>query len=64
MVIAILYTMFKLFKKKCPVCKTDLKEGNDYPEGFGKKFHSEECREQYRKQIIKERSKSRGGCCS
>ncbi len=55
--------MFKLFKKKCPVCKMELKEEKDYPEGYGKKFCSEECKEEYRKKIVKEQSKSGGSCC-
>ena len=55
--------MFNLFKKKCPVCKMELKEGKDYPEGFGKKFCSENCQENYRKKLVKAKSKSDGGCC-
>lgn len=55
--------MFNLFKKKCPVCKMELKAGEDYPEGFGKKFCSEDCREEYRKELAKEQSKGGGGCC-
>lgn len=54
--------MFNFFKKKCPICKMELKEGENYPEGFGKKFCSDECREEYRKKLAKEQSKS-GGCC-
>ncbi len=55
--------MFKLFTKKCPVCKMELQEGKDYPEGSGKKFCSEECRETYRKKLVKGQSKAGGGCC-
>lgn len=56
--------MFNLFNKKCPVCKMELQEGKKYPEGFGKKFCSENCKEEYRKQADKEQSKhSHGGCC-
>lgn len=55
--------MFKLFKKKCPVCKMELKEDGDYPEGFGEKFCSDECREEHRKKLAKAQSKSKGGCC-
>ena len=55
--------MFNLFNKKCPVCKMELEEGKDYPEGGGKKFCSEACKEEYRKKLVKERSKSSGGCC-
>ena len=53
--------MFNLFKKKCPVCKMELKEGGYYPGGFGKKFCSDECREEYRKKLAKEQSGSSGG---
>lgn len=55
--------MFNLFKKKCPVCKMELKEGKDCPEGYGKKFCSEECKKEYRKRLVKEQSKSSCGCC-
>ena len=56
--------MFKLFKQKCPICKMELEKGKDHPEGFGKKFCSENCKEEYRKQLAKEQSQdSRGGCC-
>ncbi len=55
--------MFKFFKKQCPICKMELKEGRNYPEGFGKKFCSEECKEKYRKEIVKDRSKHSGSCC-
>ena len=55
--------MFNFFKRKCPICKMELKEGKDYPEGGGKKFCSEKCREEYRKKLAKEISKSSCGCC-
>ncbi len=55
--------MFNLFKKKCPVCKMELEKGKNYPEGYGKKFCSEECKEEYRKKAVKEQSKSSGSCC-
>lgn len=55
--------MFKFFRKKCPICKMELKEGKDCPEGGGKKFCSEECRETYRKKLVKEQSKAGRGCC-
>lgn len=55
--------MFKLFKQKCPICKMELMEGKDYPEGAGKKFCSEECRETYRQNLIKGQSKAGGGSC-
>jgi len=54
--------MFRLFKQKCPICKMELKENSI--EGFGKKFCSEECREEYHKRLAKEQSqRSRSGCC-
>lgn len=55
--------MFNLFKKKCPVCKMELEKEKNYSEGGGKKFCSENCREEYRKKLFKEQSKSSGGCC-
>lgn len=56
--------MFKFFKQKCPICKMELEKGKDYPEEFGKKFCSENCKEEYRKQLAKGQSqRSRGGCC-
>lgn len=42
----------------------ELGKEKDYPEGFGKKFCSENCKEGYRKQVVKEQSRhSGGGCC-
>jgi len=36
----------------------------EYPEGFGKKFCSAECKEEYRKKLAKEQSQSgKGSCC-
>lgn len=56
--------MFNFFKQKCPVCKMELGKDQVYPEGFDKKFCSENCREEYRKQLVKEQSQhSRAGCC-
>ncbi len=55
--------MFNLFKKKCPICKMELKEGEYHPKGAGKEFCSEECRETYRKKLVKEQSKAGGGSC-
>ncbi len=55
--------MFNFFKKKCPVCKMELKEGEYHPMGFNTKFCSEDCREEYRKKLVKEQSKSGGGSC-
>lgn len=40
-----------------------LEEGKKYPEGFGKKFCSENCREQYRKEKVKDQSRKSHGCC-
>ena len=51
------------FKEKCPVCKMELKQGKEYPEGYGKKFCSENCKEEYRKKLVKEESKQGGGRC-
>ena len=39
-----------------------VKERNN-PEGFGKEFCSESCKEEYGKQSEKEKSKQDGGCC-
>ena len=55
--------MFGLFKQKCPTCKMELEKGKDYSEGFGKKFCSENCKEEYRKQAAKEQSGKSSGCC-
>ena len=55
--------MFNIFKKKCPVCKMELVKGKIYPEETGKKFCSENCKEEYKKQLIQEQSKHPGGGC-
>ncbi len=58
--------MFKIFKKKCPICRMALKDGQTYPEGFGKQFYSERCKDQYRLLLIKKeqpRKSKGGGCC-
>ena len=56
--------MFNFLKEKCPVCKMELEKGKVYPEEFGKTFCSENCKEEYRKQLSKEPSQhSGGGCC-
>jgi len=56
--------MFNLFKEKCPVCKMELQKGKVYPEEEGKKFCSENCKEEYKKQSMQEQSHhSGGGCC-
>ena len=56
--------MFNIFKEKCPVCKMALEKGKDYPIESGKKFCSENCKEEYKKQSISEQSHhSGGGCC-
>ena len=42
----------------------ELEKGKAYPEGYGKKFCSENCREEYRKKLVKEQSQhSSGGRC-
>lgn len=56
--------MFNLFKQACPVCKMKLEKKKDYPEGYGKKFCSESCKEEYQQRLGKEQSHpSGGGCC-
>lgn len=56
--------MFNLFKEKCPVCKMELEKGKNYPEESGKKFCSENCKEEYKKQSVEKHSHhSGGGCC-
>lgn len=57
--------MFNVFKERCPVCKTELMKGKEYPEERGKKFCSENCRKTYSNKSAQEeqKSKSRGGCC-
>ena len=55
--------MFNFFKEKCPICKMTLQKGKEYPQGYGKKFCSENCKEEFRKQIVKEQSKPSRGCC-
>ena len=55
--------MFNLFKEKCPICKMELVKGKEYPEGYGKKFCSDNCKEEYRKKLAREQLKSSGGCC-
>ena len=55
--------MFKIFKEKCPICKMELKKGKDYPEESGKKFCSENCKEEYKKQNVEKNPKRSGGCC-
>lgn len=54
--------MFNLFKQKCPICKMELENGKDYPEGYSKKFCSENCKEEYRKKIVKEQPRPSGRC--
>ena len=53
--------MFNFFGQKCPVCKMELEKGKDYPVAGGKKFCSENCREEYRQQLVKEQSQHSGG---
>lgn len=54
--------MFNFFKKKCPICKMELIEGKEYPVEYGKKFCSENCKEEYRKKLSKEQSKPSNRC--
>lgn len=55
--------MFKIFKKKCPICKMELTKEKEYPEAFGKKFCSENCKEKYKKKITDGQSQHSGGNC-
>ncbi len=52
-----------LFKKYCPTCGMTLEKNKKYPEGWGKQFCSENCREEYRKKMNKEESHKSHGCC-
>jgi YHS domain-containing protein len=51
-----------LFKKKCPVCKMKLDDGEYYPKAFGKQFCSKQCREEYRRRRVKSSSTTGKGC--
>ena len=58
--------MFNIFKEKCPICKMELEKGKIYPMESGKKFCSENCKEEYKKQSeiqSKHSHHSGGGCC-
>lgn len=58
--------MFNIFKRRCPICKMELQKGKNYPEEFGKKFCSENCREEFKKKKTEEQSKFQSyhkGCC-
>ncbi len=55
--------MFNIFKEKCPVCKMELEKGKSYPEKSGKKFCSENCKEEYGKQSEMQSKHSGGSCC-
>ncbi|MCX6751215.1 MAG: hypothetical protein NT161_00370 [Candidatus Nomurabacteria bacterium] len=55
--------MFNIFKEKCPVCKMELEKEKDYPMESGKKFCSENCKEEYGKQSETQSHHSSGGCC-
>ncbi|MFA6392673.1 MAG: hypothetical protein WCW54_01105 [Candidatus Paceibacterota bacterium] len=54
--------MFNLFKEKCPVCKMELQKEKVYPEESSKKFCSENCKEEYKKQEASKPEHS-GSCC-
>lgn len=41
----------------------ELGKGKDYPQGYGQKFCSTDCKEEYRKKMAKEQSQSSGGGC-
>jgi len=53
--------MFNLFKQRCPVCKMELEKDKHYVEESGKKLCSENCREEYRKQLADGQSRSSRG---
>jgi len=55
--------MFNIFKEKCPVCKMELEKGKNYPEESGKKFCSENCKEEYKKGLKEQSHHSGGSCC-
>lgn len=56
--------MFNIFKEKCPFCKMNLEKDKNYPQEDGKKFCSENCKEEYKKQSVEKQSHhSGGGCC-
>lgn len=56
--------MLNIFKEKCPICKMELEKGKDYPTEDGKKFCSENCKAEYKKQNTHDNSgHSGGGCC-
>ena len=41
----------------------ELQEDKNYPKGYGKKFCSENCKEEYRKRLARKQSQhSKGGC--
>jgi Fe-S cluster biosynthesis and repair protein YggX len=42
-----------------------LEKGKKYPEGFGKRFYSERCKEQYQQWLARkdQPKRSGGGCC-
>ncbi len=56
--------MFSLFEKKCPVCKMKLDKERNYPEGFGKTFCSEGCKDNYGKKMEKDKERGSDSCCS
>ncbi len=41
----------------------ELEKGKDYPEGLGKKFCSESCKDEYGKQSDKKQSEHGESCC-
>lgn len=55
--------MFNLFKEKCPICKMELEKGKVYPEEAGKKFCSENCKQEYIKKTEENKSQHKGGGC-
>ena len=55
--------MDQFSNQKCPICKMELKAGQESPEGFGKKFCSEECKKEYQRRMAEEQSKDVGHSC-
>lgn len=58
--------MFRLFRKKCSICKKDIdqevKEGKAIVR-FDRHFCSEEHAEEYRRKQAQEQNKKHHGCC-
>lgn len=55
--------MFNLFKEKCSICKMELEKEKVYPEKDGKRFCSENCKQEYIKRFEENKSQHKGGSC-